>query len=70
MARYPVSLQKALLRAADFSIAVPPAARPRWCQASTSSGLSNAKPMVEPLPCVAGIPSIGEVTMNIAPLLP
>ena len=52
------------------SIAVPPASIPRWCQASTSSGVSKPKPMVDPLPWVAGPPSIGFETMNTLPLRP
>ena len=45
-----------------------PAATPASCQALTCSSLSQLKPMVMPLPLVAGCPSIGGETMNTLPL--
>jgi len=50
------------------SIEVPPAATPASCHAFACSGPSIAKPMVQPLPAVAGWPSIGAVTRNSPPL--
>ena len=49
-------------------MAVPPFAIPALCQASACSGLAIVKPIVPPLACVAGLPSIGLLTMNSPPL--
>ena len=45
------------------SIAVPPFATPAACHASACSGVME-KPIVHPLPALAGWPSIGLVTRN------